>query len=121
MSYAKHWLCLLLVIAVFSVIACGSSPDQTATGADVGWYTSTSDPPETINCRGCRLSNVDLTGKDLTGADLTGADLTGAYLTDAVLTSAYLDDADLHGANLRGAIGADVSGARNVPDEYRKN
>ena len=95
MSYAKHLLCLLLVIAVFSVIACGSSPVQTATGADVGWYTSTSDPPETINCRGCRLSNVDLTGKDLTGADLTGADLTGAVLAGANLAGANLRDAKL--------------------------
>jgi uncharacterized protein YjbI with pentapeptide repeats len=47
----------------------------------------------------------------MTGADLSGADLTGANLYEA----------DLEGANLDGVIGADFTGALNVPAKYLKD
>ena len=47
--------------------------------------------------------------KDCPGCDFSGANLTGAFLTDA----------DLSGANLDGVIGADFTGAENVPSKYR--
>ena len=43
--------------------------------------------------------------------DLRMADLSGANLTEA----------DFFGANLDGVIGADLSGALNVPDKYVKD
>jgi uncharacterized protein YjbI with pentapeptide repeats len=42
---------------------------------------------------------------------MTGADLTGANLYEA----------DLEGANLDGVIGADFTGALNVPAKYLKD
>ena len=88
---------------------------------------------------GANLSGAYLTGADLTGADLTAAylspgylneaDLTGATLTDADLSLVFLEGADLSGADLTGAnlgcsrmdgvIGADFTGALNVPSKYR--
>ena len=50
-------------------------------------------------------------GKDLTGANLTSANLTGANLYGANLTGAVLD----------GVIGADFTGAINVPKKYLKD
>jgi uncharacterized protein YjbI with pentapeptide repeats len=47
----------------------------------------------------------------MTGADLSGADLTNANLYEA----------DLEGANLDGVIGADFTGALNVPAKYLKD
>jgi uncharacterized protein YjbI with pentapeptide repeats len=47
----------------------------------------------------------------MTWADLSGADLTGANLYEA----------DLEGANLDGVIGADFTGALNVPAKYLKD
>ena len=44
--------------------------------------------------------NTDMTGADMTGADLSGEDLTRA--------------------DLDGVIGADFTGALNVPDKYLK-
>ena len=62
------------------------------------------------------MSNEDLTDKNLPGADLSNTDLPGANLEDANLSSA-----DLNGANLDGAIGADFTGAKNVPAQYLKD
>ena len=47
-------------------------------------------------------------GANLKDADLSGADLVWANLSGA----------DLLGANLDNAIGADLTGTRNVPDKY---
>ena len=67
------------------------------------------------------LRRADLSGADLSGANLTRADLSGAYLIGANLTDADLTDADLAGANLKYVIGADFSGAQNVPVKYLKD
>ena len=67
------------------------------------------------------LRRADLSGADLSGANLTRADLSGAYLIGANLTDADLTDADLAGANLKYVIGADFTGAKNVPAKYLKN
>ena len=49
--------------------------------------------------------NEDLSGRNLSGADLSGANLFGTVLT---------------GANLDDVIGADFTGALNVPEQYLK-
>ena len=98
---------------------------------------------------GAKLSLVDLSGTQLYMANLSGADLSGANLKDALLQEALLQEANLSGADLSGAklymanlsgadlsganltetdffeanldgvIGADLSGALNVPARYR--
>ena len=70
---------------------------------------------------GADLSGADLSGADLTGADLTDADLSRAYLGRATLRGADLREADLRYANLDGVIGADFTGALNVPERYLKD
>ena len=77
-------------------------------------------------CVECDLSGANLTGTYLYGANLTGANLFGAKLTGANLSEADLGVANLIGANLTGAdltlvVGADFSGALNVPDKYVKD
>jgi len=67
------------------------------------------------------LRRADLSGADLSGANLTRADLAYAYLIGANLTDADLTDADLAGANLKYVIGADFTGAKNVPAKYLKD
>ena len=93
------------------------------------------------NLRDADLIGADLNGVDLTGADLrnanmrsanlsranlTGANLTGARpmsanLVEADLTGADLTGANLWSANLDGVIGADFTGALNVPAKYLKD
>jgi len=68
------------------------------------------------NLRGANLSEAKLTEADLSGANLTDANLEEAYLVDADLTDANLTGTDLRGANLYGVIGADFTGALNVPE-----
>lgn len=58
---------------------------------------------ETGICKGCDLTNADLTGEHLIGADLREADLTGTQLSYA-----NLEGADLTGATL---INTDLTGA----------
>ena len=48
-------------------------------------------------------------------------DLSGANLTGANLTEANLFGANLTGADLTLVVGADFSGALNVPDKYVKD
>ena len=122
----------LSVIALVFLAACffefgfyerlqrGSDPDYLA---------------ETGHCLECDLSEANLSGADLDGANLTyanlrGANLTNANLNGAKLRGANLTDANLRGANLTGAqlkeanldgvIGADFTGAYNVPDKYEE-
>ena len=61
-------------------------------------------------CPGCDLIGVQLESANLSGADLAGAKLTMADLSGADLTKANLD----------GVIGADFTGALNVPEQYLK-
>ena len=67
------------------------------------------------------LYGANLTGANLAGVDLSGNDLTGANLTEANLFGADLTGADLTGADLTLVVGADLSGALNVPDKYVKD
>ena len=67
------------------------------------------------NLRGANLSEASLHLADLTGANLTDANLEEAKLEEANLTDANLTGADLRGANLYGVVGADFTGALNVP------
>ena len=64
---------------------------------------------------GANLKDADLSGADLAGAYLFRAKLPGADLTGANLVWTDLSGADLLGANLDNVIGADFTGARNVP------
>ena len=80
-------------------------------------------PERDKNCPACdligvQLESANLAGADLAGADLDGANLSGVYLFRANLTGANLTRANLTGANLGGVIGADFTGALNVPSEY---
>ena len=70
-------------------------------------------PERDKDCPGCDLAEADLTAANLRGANLSGADLG-----HAILTGADLSGANLHEANLDGVIGADFTGAFNVPPEY---
>ena len=62
--------------------------------------------------------NEDLSGANLTRADLTGL-LGGEF--GANLSRADLSRATLSGATLDGVIGADFTGALNVPERYLKD
>ena len=88
------------------------------------------------NLSGANLSNANLRFAYLEYANLNGAILTGAILTEAYLYNAKLTGADLTGAILTGAelynailtgtilddvIGADFTGALNVPKKYLKD
>jgi hypothetical protein len=68
-----------------------------------------------VNLRGASLVGADLTEIDLEKALLQEANLSRADLSGAKLFLANLADADLFGADLSGVIGADFSGALNVP------
>ena len=61
------------------------------------------------------LEEASLQGADLSGADLSGAKLYSAKLNGADLSGANLTGADFFGANLSGVVGADFSGALNLP------
>jgi len=74
-----------------------------------------------VNLTGANLSGARLTGANLFGADLEGADLGHAILIKADLTGAYLSGANLDGATLDDVIGADFTGALNVPEKYLKD
>ena len=92
-------------------------------GKDVARYN----PPPRYNptewgpmdCKDCDLVKANLSGANLTRTDLTGAYLTEADLSDANLTGANLTGADLSSAMLDDVIGADFTGAVNVPPKYR--
>ena len=110
---------LLSVFALLLLTACG--------GSDLDKFEQ-SLFSECVECDlyGVDLSQAVLYRADLTGAYLSVADLTGADLTRADLTDARLAGADLNGANLYGAIlddviGADLTGALNVPKKYLKD
>ena len=114
----------------------GNSAETNLTGANLSGYWW-----HNADLSGANLTGADLTGADLLQADLSGANLTGANLTGANLTGANLTETDLTGANLDGAnltnadlfradlsgaklydvIGADFTGALNVPAKYLKD
>ena len=73
------------------------------------------------NLKDALLQEALLQEANLSGADLSGAKLYLANLSGADLSGANLTEADFFGANLDGVIGADLSGALNVPAKYLKD
>ena len=72
---------------------------------------------------GANLRDASLTQADLHAANLTGADLSEEWLAWTDLTGAKLTGADLSNVNgvdddMDAAIGADFTGALNVPKEF---
>ena len=93
------------------IISCNSAPSAT--------------PMPTLT-KAEALLKMARAGANLKDADLSGADLAGAYLfraklPGADLTGANLSGADLLGANLDNVIGADFTGAINIPLKYLKD
>ena len=75
-----------------------------------------------IACGGNDLDQLEQSGfNECVGCDLSGANLSWADLNRANLRNANLTGADLEGAFLDGVIGADFTGALNVPEKYLKN
>lgn len=88
--------CLILSVALFTVIVTGAAPAASA------------DSYDRQNLRMADLSNRDFRGDDFTRADLANADLhnsdfRGARLFDTTLSQANLEGANLTGATLDGA------------------
>ena len=131
---------LLCISCLLLLTACGGGLTGQAKGKKDA-LPSFLEQGSPKSCPECDLGNADLSGADLTEANLvkanlttanlseatleianlTRAKLTGAKLTGADLTRANLPGANLPGANLDGVIGADFSGAYNVPDKYLKD
>ena len=114
---------MLLILASALIISCSSAPSVTP--------MSTLTKAEALlkmAQAGANLKDADLSGADLSDRILQAADLSGAYLNGADLSSATLiwtnlsgadlSGADLLGANLDNVIGADFTGAINVPAKY---
>ena len=102
---------MLTLVAAGLVIGCSSEPAAPTTTpvpvvpqiVPVSQFLAQPNPKD---CSYCYLADADLIGANLTDADLTGAILVGANLTDAILD---------------GVIGADFTGALNVPAKYLKD
>jgi len=139
---------MLLMLASAQIISCNSAPSATPMptltkaeallkmaqaganlkDADLSGADLSERILQAADLSGADLSGADLTGAylfraDLSGADLSGADLSSANLIWANLSGADLSGADLSGADLLGAnldnvIGADFTGALNVPAKY---
>ena len=85
----------------------------------VGLGDAVSHQNESLRDRRARLGHI--TKADLSMANLSGANLSGVDLGRSDLGLADLTEADLHGATLTGVIGADFTGALNVPARYLKS
>ena len=111
---------MLLILASALIISCSSAPEASKpntprienpkddVGKDVNSFAQRVNPKQQDNAVSCQ--ECDLRRASLVGANLRGADLSGASLWQANLSGA-----DLFGAHLDGVIGADFSGALNVP------
>ena len=100
--------CLLLLTACGDGLTDQAGGTVDDVGGDILSFLEQDNPK---SCAGCDLANADLTG-----ANLAWADLSLANLDDAWLIGANLDK-----ANLTDVIGADFTGAVNVPERYRKD
>ena len=139
---------MLLILTSAQIISCSSAPSATPMptltkaeallkmaqaganlkDADLSGADLSDRILQAADLSGADLSGADLSGAylfraKLSGADLTGADLSSANLVWADLSGANLSEADLSGADLLGAnldnvIGADFTGALNVPAKY---
>ena len=97
----------------------GSQPTKSDTSV-VGWDVAQFlRHPIPKSCHECNLTMADLSGAKLSLVDLSGTQLYMANLSGADLSAADLTEADFFEANLDGVIGADLSGALNVPARYR--
>ena len=97
---------MLLMLASAQIISCSSAPSAT--------------PMSTLT-KAEALLKMARAGANLKDADLSSANLIWANLSGANLSGADLSGADLLGANLDDVIGADFSGAKNVPAKYLKD
>ena len=91
---------LLCISCLLLLTACGGGLTGQAKGKKDA-LPSFLEQGSPKSCPECDLGNADLSGADLTRANLSRANLIGA--------------------NLDGVIGADFSGAYNVPDKYLKD
>lgn len=71
--------------------------------------------------RDCNLSSANMFGVNARSASFVGADLRNAVLEFADLRHATFRNADLQGAMTHGVtlIGADLGGAKNVPERFK--
>jgi len=99
---------MLLMLASAQIISCNSAPSATPMPT-----LTKAEALLKMAQAGANLKDADLSGADLSNANLIWADLSGANLSGADLSGA-----DLLGANLDNVIGADFTGARNVPAKY---
>ena len=134
---------MLLILASALIISCSSAPSVTPMPTLTKAEALLKMAQAGANLKDADLSGADLSDRILQAADLSGAylfraDLSGAYLFRADLSGAYLNGADLSsatliwtnlsgadlsgadllGANLDNVIGADFTGAINVPAKY---
>ena len=126
-QYHIGLLLSLSVIAMMLASACGNDLDTLLQGGDCGPGCKLAGADLSMErLTEANLARADLSRADLTDADLKSADLFGADLREADLSRAYLGRATLRGADLRyanldGVIGADFTGALNVPERYLKD
>ena len=107
------------MLASAQIISCNSAPSATPMPTLTKAEALLKMARAGANLKDADLSGADLAGAYLFRAKLPGADLTGANLVWTDLSGADLSGADLLGANLDNVvIGADFTGARNVPAKY---
>ena len=103
------------------IISCNSAPSATPMATLTKAEALLKMARAGANLKDADLSGADLAGAYLFRAKLPGADLTGANLVWTDLSGADLSGADLLGANLDNVIGADFTGAINIPLKYLKD
>ena len=106
------------MLASAQIISCSSAPSATPMPTLTKAEALLKMAQAGANLKDADLSGADLFRAKLPGADLTGANLVWTDLSGADLSGADLSGADLLGANLDNVIGADFTGARNVPAKY---
>ena len=106
------------MLASAQIISCSSAPPATPMPTLTKAEALLKMAQAGANLKDADLSGADLSDRILQAADLSGADLSGADLVWANLSGANLSGADLLGANLDNVIGADFTGALNVPAKY---
>ena len=112
---------MLLILASALIISCSSAPSATPMPTLTKAEALLKMARAGANLKDADLSGADLAGAYLFRAKLPGADLTGANLVWTDLSGADLSGADLLGANLDNVIGADFTGAINIPLKYLKD
>ena len=106
------------MLASALIISCSSAPSATPMPTLTKAEALLKMAQAGANLKDADLSGADLSDRILQAADLSGAYLNGADLSSATLIWTNLSGADLLGANLDNVIGADFTGAINVPAKY---